>query len=166
MNGFTRIAAGLVAAAFITATATAASPEDMLKGAKGLEVAFLKAFNEGNAEAMVPLYWNSPEVVLLPPDAMVVRGPQAIKESFAQMAVTMKGCSLEITESHQLPVGEVVVSWGLFKLTMPGPDGKPMEMLGRFSDVKAERDGKWVYLVDHASMPTPPPPVPEAAPKQ
>jgi len=30
-------------------------------------------------------------------------------------------------------------------------------MEGRFSDVKAVRDGKWVYVMDHASIPVPPP---------
>lgn len=30
-------------------------------------------------------------------------------------------------------------------------------MMGRYTDIKAERDGKWVYIMDHASMPLPPP---------
>lgn len=166
MNNVSRIVAGLMVAAFMSVSAFAATPEDMIKGAKGLETAFLKAFNEHNAEAMAPLYWNSPDVVLMPPDMMLVKGAAAVNAAFVQMMPMMKDCKLEITESHQVPVGDVVVGWGLFKLTAPGPDGKPMESLGRFSDVKAERDGKWVYLVDHASVPMPPPPVPEAAPKQ
>ena len=29
---------------------------------------------------------------------------------------------------------------------------------GRFSDVKAQKDGKWVYIIDRASVPLPPPP--------
>ena len=166
MSSFARIVAGLLAAAFITGGAMAATPEEMIKGAKGLDEAFLKAFNEHNAEAMGPLYWNSPETVLMPPDMMVAKGHAAIMASFAQMIATMKDCQLEMVESHNVPVGDVAVGWGLYKLTMAGPDGKPMEILGRYSDVKAERDGKWVYLVDHASVPTPPPPAPEAAPKQ
>ena len=35
-----------------------------------------------------------------------------------------------------------------------GPDGTPIEVHGRYTDVKAERDGRWVYLVDHGSVPT------------
>jgi len=30
-------------------------------------------------------------------------------------------------------------------------------MEGRYTDVKAKRDGRWVYLLDHASAPIPPP---------
>jgi len=36
---------------------------------------------------------------------------------------------------------------------MTGPEGKPFEMTGRYTDVKALRDGKWVYITDHASVP-------------
>ena len=43
-------------------------------------------------------------------------------------------------------------------MTVRGADGKPTEMTGRYTDVKAERDGKWVYLMDHGSAPLPPPP--------
>lgn len=32
-----------------------------------------------------------------------------------------------------------------------------MEMRARYSDVKAKRDDKWVYIFDHASVPLPPP---------
>jgi hypothetical protein len=33
-----------------------------------------------------------------------------------------------------------------------------MELDGRFTDVKTQRDGKWVYILDHASAPMPGPP--------
>lgn len=166
MNRITRTVAAVLATAFLCTTVLAASPEDMVKGAKGLEAAFLKAFNEQNSDALMACYWNNPECVLMPPDMLVVKGPEAIKAAFVQMAATMKGCHLSITESHHMPMGDVVLSHGLFNLTMPGPDGQPMNLTGRFSDVKAQKDGKWVYIVDHASMPAPPPPMPEAAPKQ
>ena len=32
-----------------------------------------------------------------------------------------------------------------------------VEAMGRYTDVKAQRDGKWVYIIDHASVPLPPP---------
>ena len=165
MNRLAQTLTGVLSAAILAAHAMAASPEEMIKGAKDLDAAFLKAFNEHNVEAVIPLYWNSPETVSMPPDAMVAKGHQAIKESFAQMVVTMQGCTLELTESHYMPIGDVVATWGLWRMTMPGPDGKPLELLGRYTDLKAQKDGQWVYVMDHASMPAPPPPAPEPAPK-
>ena len=159
MTRVTRTVAVMLATGFLFAGARASSPEEMVKAAKALDESFMKAFNEHNAAAIGGLYWNNPEVVLMPPDAMLVKGVDAIKASFTEMVIAMKDCRLEMIESHNMPAGDVVVGWGLWKLTMPGPDGKPMEMLGRYSDVKAQRDGKWVYLIDHASMPVPPPPL-------
>jgi ketosteroid isomerase-like protein len=57
-----------------------------------------------------------------------------------------------------MPAGDVVIGWGLWRVTVAGPDGAPVEVVGRYTDVKAERDGTWVYILDHASAPLPPPP--------
>ena len=81
------------------------------------------------------------------------RGIDAIRDANTKMLAGMKGATLEITEHHQVPAGDVVLGWGTFTLTMP--NGGP-EILGRYTDVKGQRDGKWVYLMDHGSVPLPP----------
>jgi ketosteroid isomerase-like protein len=133
-------------------------PQAMVNSANELDKAFVDAFNKGDAAALAHLYWDSPDVVSFPPDVMQARGIAGIKEASGKSFDAMKGAKLELTESHQIPAGDVVIGWGLWKISMTGPDGKPMGMTGRYSDVKAERDGKWVYLIDHASVPLPPPP--------
>jgi VCBS repeat-containing protein len=40
----------------------------------------------------------------------------------------------------------------------PKAGGAPVTMKGRFAEVSVEKDGKWVYLVDHASAEPPPAP--------
>jgi ketosteroid isomerase-like protein len=159
MKKWTGALLGLVAATLWAGSALqAASKEEMIKAAEGVDQAFLKAFNEGNVDAISALYWKSPDVLLFPPDAMMVKGSDSLRNMYVQFLATMKGCRLEMKETHQMPVGEVVLGWGLWRLTMPAPDSgsAPIEMLGRYTDVKAERDGKWVYLMDHASVPVPP----------
>jgi ketosteroid isomerase-like protein len=136
--------------------------EAMIAEADALDERFLAAFNAGDTEALAALYWNSPEAVSMPPDTMVIRGTELQTGSAATLAAMHEaGASLTITESHQLVVGEAVIGWGLWTVTMNGPEGMPVEVQGRYTDVKAERDGVWVYLVDHASVPLPPPPAPE-----
>jgi ketosteroid isomerase-like protein len=132
----------------------------MIAAATALDEQFEAAFNAGDAAALNALYWNSPEAVSLGPDTMVSRGIEGIRtgNDAAIPALHDAGAVLQLTESHHIVVGDAVVTWGLWTMTMNGPDGAPMEMQGRFTDVKAERDGKWVYLVDHASVPLPPPP--------
>ena len=134
----------------------ASATEQMLASAGALDKAFIAAFNRGDRAALTDMYWNSPDVVFFPPDTMVVHGHTAIKDAWAMMTGNTGGLKLEMIESHNQAEGTVVLGWGLWKLTMTGPDGKPMEMSGRYTDVKAERGGKWVYLMDHASVPIPP----------
>ena len=137
----------------VSTESRAAGNEEMLKGAAALDNAFIAAFNKGDTAALAALYWNSPDVVMFPPGEMVQKGIGAIKKGMADMFATMPGCKLTFTESHLIPAGDMVIGWGLWSMTMTGPDGAPMTMAGRYTDVKAKRDGKWVYILDHASTP-------------
>jgi uncharacterized protein (TIGR02246 family) len=130
----------------------------MIAAADALDKAFIEAMNAGDAEAMAACYWNSPEVVSFPPGTLEARGFEGILEDTRATFAAMPGMKVELTEVHQMPAGDMVIGWGLWRGTMPMPDGTEMEILGRYTDVKAERDGKWVYLLDHASAPFPPPP--------
>jgi len=132
------------------------SEADMVASANALDEAFVAALNSGDVAAMNALYWNDPAVVSFQPDNLVVRGFAGVSEANAAMVTGMQGVQLRIDETHQIPVGDAVVGWGLFTLTMPAADGgQATEISGRYTDLKAERDGKWVYLLDHASVPLP-----------
>ncbi len=164
MNTPRVLIASLLIAGLVPAVGSAAeTPAQMIAGAKSLDAAFLKAFNAGDVEAVSATYWKSPDVVSMPPDTMVLRGWEAIHEAFQKMVEEMPGAKLELTESHYIVNGELVLTWGRWRMTMPGPDAKPLTMEGRYTDVKAKRDGKWVYILDHASAPLPPPPPPPPA---
>lgn len=132
--------------------------DDMVAAARALDRQFVDAFNRGDAEALSSLNWNSPDAVLFPPGALEARGIAAIRQTNAETLAALRGARIELIESHQMPAGDVVIGWGKWRLTIPAPDGATTEIIGRHTDVKAERDGKWVYLIDHASVPLPPPP--------
>lgn len=133
----------------------APDPQVMTAAATALDEAFVDAFNRGDAAGLTDLYWNSPDVVSFPPDAMQLRGIEEIRAANMRSLASMKGATLELTESHQTPMGTVVIGWGLFRMTMPAEGGGTTQIEGRYTDVKALRNGRWVYLVDHASMPMP-----------
>lgn len=145
------------------ACAPAAPPppdtDAMIAAADALDERFMAAFNAGDVATLQAMYWNSPDAVSFPPDAMIHRGT-ATRDGIAAMVAGMQaaGAKLELTEKHHMVIGDAVATWGLWTMTMSGPDGAPMQMQGRFTDIKAERDGQWVYLMDHASVPLPPAP--------
>lgn len=143
--------AALAIAFAVSSRAQAESAEEMVAGANALDKAFIAAFNSGNADAMSALYWNSPDAVSFPPDLLVARGIEGIRKANSAAVASLKGGKLELTESHHIPLQDAVVTWGLWRFTMAVGGGTPIELTGRYSDVKAKRDGKWVYLVDHAS---------------
>lgn len=129
---------------------------ELIAAADALDDLFIAALNAGDAAAMTALY--AADAVSYPPDAIVAEGITAIEASYAKMAMEMPGAEFELIDRHQIVAGDVVIGHGQWRMTMTGPDGEPLQMEGRYTDAKAERDGKWVYLVDHASVPIPPPP--------
>jgi ketosteroid isomerase-like protein len=140
------------------------NPDQMIAAAKTVDQQFLDGFNKGDVNAVMAMYWNSPDLVIYPPAAMEAKGWAAGKAAFEKMFGDMKGAKLELTESNYRAMGDAVVGFGKWRITMPGPNATTIEMLGRYTDVIAQRDGKWVYIIDHPSVPLPPPPPPAAAP--
>jgi len=134
------------------------STEEMIAGAKALDQRFIDAYNQGDLDAMMENYWKSPDVVLFDPGSMENRGWNAIRESMQATFSSMPGGKMEMTESHYIVAGEMVIGWGRWTWSGQMPDGSSMTMEGRYTDVKAKRNGKWVYILDHASAPLPPPP--------
>jgi ketosteroid isomerase-like protein len=123
--------------------------------ADALDLQFKDAFNRGDAEALAATYWNSPDMVSMAPDGMTV-GMEATKASMSGMFAAMPGAHLELIEGRNDVHGDTVIGWGRWRMTIPGPT--PTVMEGRYSDVKAMKDGRMVYIIDHASVPLPPPP--------
>ena len=133
-------------------------PEEMIASAKALDQRFIESYNKGDVDAIMATYWNSPDLISFPPGTLELRGWDAAKEGMMKSFAIAPGGKLTLTETHYQVAGDIVLGWGKWSFTMPMPDGARMEMTGRFTDAKAERDGKWVYIMDHASVPLPPPP--------
>ena len=139
----------------------AESPAAMIASAKDLDAKFLKSFNTQDLNNVMAVYWSSPDLVVISPDGQLCRGWNAAKDMYDRELPKMKGCRLELTESHFAVEGETVVSWGLWKMTLPVKEGQPSEMRGVYTEVAAKRLGSWVYIVDHPSLTLPPAPAAE-----
>lgn len=127
---------------------------DLLKAANELDSLFLIAFNKGDVDGIMNLHWNSPELIAYPPGgAMQIKGYDSVKASYAREFGASQGAKLEYTDAHNEVFKDVVIGHGTFKWSMQAPDGKPMEFNGRYTEVKAMKDGKLVILIDHTSMP-------------
>jgi ketosteroid isomerase-like protein len=131
------------------------SPEKMVAEAAALDKAWLDAYNNKNVDAIMALYWNSPDLLSFPPGEMEIRGWENVKQGFVKEFAGANDGRLEMIESNNKAVGDAVIGWGKWRFTM---SSMQIDVTGRYSDVKAKRDGKWVFIMDHASAPMPPPP--------
>ena len=145
---------------FVTLSGCVEAPPDpakMVAAADEIDQKFFDAYSSKDLEAVKQLYWNSPDLVSYPPGEMEVKGYDAVIESFRKDFDQGIDSKLELIDFTNRAEGNVVVGTGTWRYTMNLPEGEPLVFKGRYLDVKAERDGKWVYIADHASVPLPPP---------
>ncbi len=119
-------------------------------GVQGVDAAWEKAVEAGDLEAVMDCY--APDAVAWLPDSAELKGAEAIRQSFKDLlaANTVKDASF--SETHYTTVGERSVGWGRITLTLvPKGSDKSVVLLGRFTEVAERRDGRWVYVLDHAS---------------
>ena len=127
------------------------------QGASPVGNAWIKAFSANDLEAVVALY--APDAHVFPPDEVEAVGTEAIRANFAGMMNSFTVKEAKMVDAHYEIVGNLCFSWGRFTITLvPKAGGEPVTMEGRFSDVSRKINGKWLYIVDHASMNPPPPP--------
>jgi uncharacterized protein (TIGR02246 family) len=108
------------------------------------------AFEAGDADAVAQCY--ATDAVLWLPGAPVMRGRDAIRAGYVDFfaAATIK--SVKLTELDRISHGDDAASWGTFTVvSVSKADGKETTESGRYTDVSRRIDGRWQYLVDHAS---------------
>ena len=135
---------------FMTTVSAAAADH----GAQQVDQAWVKAVKANDVEAVMALY--APDAVAFFPDGDF-KGAPAIRKSWADFLAqfTVKDASSEGTYQT---TGDTSLGWGHWSMTVaPKGGGDPMVMKGRATVVVKRMGGKWLYVVDHASVPLAPP---------
>jgi uncharacterized protein (TIGR02246 family) len=123
-------------------------------GAETVDQAWVKAIKAQDVEALTALY--APDAVAYFPDGEF-KGKEAIRKSWTDFLATFTVKDASITSSYET-IGDTSLGHGHWTLTVaPKAGGDPMPMTGRASVVTKKIGGKWLYVVDHASVPLPPP---------
>jgi uncharacterized protein (TIGR02246 family) len=123
-------------------------------GAEAVDQAWVKAIKAQDVEALTALY--APDAVAYFPDGEF-KGKEAIRKSWTDFLATFTVKDATIAGSYET-IGDTSLGHGHWTLTVvPKAGGEPMAMTGRASVVTKKIGGKWLYVVDHASVPLPPP---------
>jgi ketosteroid isomerase-like protein len=123
----------------------------MIEAAKKVDADFVAAFNKGDVDAAAACYWNSPDLVVYPPAELECHGWQATRDALARVFKDNPGAHLEVIDPHYRVAGHDVIGYGRWTLTPANGKGQPLQ--GRFTQVMSKKDGKWVYILDHPSVP-------------
>jgi len=130
-----------------------ASPDELIAAANELDSLFLIAFNKGDAEAIMKLYWNNPDLRVYPPGEQPIIGFENAKAWYIKNFASTVGAKLEYISANNIQHGDEVVAHGVFKWTMPMEDGSQMSILSSYSEIKAFKNDRMVIVLDHSSMP-------------
>jgi uncharacterized protein (TIGR02246 family) len=108
------------------------------------------AFEAGDADAVANCY--APDAVLWLPGSKMMQGRDAIRAGYVDFfsAYTIKNVTL--TELGKRRMGNDTATWGSFSMVLVSKaDGKESPSVGRYTDVSQKIDGRWLYVLDHAS---------------
>lgn len=134
------------------------TPEQMAAALKAVDDHFMDALAKKDVNGMMECYWNSPDALLIPPDTLDVKGWDNIKAYWTRFVGAVELKDAQLVDTHYEAVDSLGYATGTVTGMMTPPGGQSMQVTIRYSEVFGKRDGKWVYLVDHTSMPPPPPP--------
>ena len=96
--------------------------QELLAAANRLDSMFLAAFNKGDVDAFMQLYWNSPDLSAYPPArVMQLKGYEAVKEFYTKDFALNKGGHLEYITNNNVAFKDLVIGHGTFRWTMPLP---------------------------------------------
>jgi len=142
----------------LSSVLTVAAHADPTSEAKTVTDAFSKAFEACDVPSVLALYEDN-AVVIWPGQGEFATGKAAIEKVVKENCSGPSKPSLKEVSSDARAVGkDYIIHIGQLDDTMTGPDGKPMTLRIRTSELLHKSGGKWRYVVDHASAGLPPPP--------
>ena len=138
---------GLATPAFADATADA----------KAHEEAFAKACAAGDVPAVLTLYAND-AIAVWPGQGEEAKGKAGIEKLATNLCKNTKNGKLVLKSIEARPLGaNHIGTLGHWEQSFTGPDGKSVTAEVRTTEVLEKRGGKWLYVIDHASIGQPPP---------
>jgi len=131
---------------------------DANSDAKAVTDAFSKAFAACDVPAVVAMY-EKDATIIWPGRDEFGTGKAAIERIVKENCTTPSQHSLAEVSSNARPIGkDYIIHTGELDDTTAGPDGKPVKLRIRVSELLHKSGGTWRYVVDHASAGLPPPP--------
>jgi ketosteroid isomerase-like protein len=98
---------------------------------------------------------------LLPPNAPIATGSQAIRAVWAELLNPDTTVSWQVTRAEAARSGELAYVMGVYQIAAKNPKGKPQEDRGKLVEIwKKQAGGRWKVVADifNSDVATPAPP--------
>jgi uncharacterized protein (TIGR02246 family) len=129
---------------------------------RDLDAQWSKAAAAHDLDGTVSYY--SDNASLLPPNAPIATGKQAIRAAWAPLVASGASVSWQADKVEVARSGDLAYVVGTYQLAMKDPQGNPGNDHGKFVEVwKKQPDGKWKVVADIFNSDLPPAPPAEKA---
>jgi uncharacterized protein (TIGR02246 family) len=119
--------------------------------------AFARACQAGDVAAVMSLYADD-AVVIWPGHGQEAKGRAEIERLVSGLCTGRPGTKLVLESIEALPLDDThLATVGRWQNSSTGPRGQRLSRQVRTTEVLVKRDGKWRYLIDHASVGVRPP---------
>ena len=142
-------AAALLPAACVT-SGGALSPAERT-GVEDLVHRFTQAMSRKDLDGAMSCFWNSPDLIVVV-FGNAQRGYEAVRGGIAAMFEQNETVKLTVNEIAYVPVGNMVMAVGTATYDLKPKGGPAMQLVERWTDLEQKIDGRWVYVLDHATM--------------
>ncbi len=125
---------------------------------RALETAWSSALQAKDVDKFVAYY--APDAVALPPNEPIATTPADIRKGISGL-MALPGLSMTFhpTSVGVAKSGDVAYTYGVYDMSVTGPDGKPVTDKGKYVTVyKKQADGSWKAAVDTFNSDLPPAP--------
>jgi ketosteroid isomerase-like protein len=121
-----------------------------------LDAKFVEGMNLKDVDKVMRCFWNSPDLILVLADGTVIRGWANVKRAVEQLFTAHESVSLTIDDVSYVRSGDGIVAVGTATFRMRPKDGPAYQFTERWTDLRRNLGGRWVYVLDHAHALPPP----------
>ena len=133
----------------VTGETTPMSSE-ALRANQELDQRFCDAMSKMDIEQVMTCFWDSPDFIFVGTDGTVVLGADGLRKSVEDWFAQCESLRLVIDEVRHVPVADSVFAVGTATYTIGGKDASVQTLTERWTDVRRQIDGRWIYVLDHA----------------
>ena len=122
-----------------------------LAEAKELDRRFAEAWRSNDLEAVMACFWDDPGLHVVV-NGEVHRGAEAVRAMFQQMLDQHESITLTVDDISYVRSGEGVIGVGTATFDLKPLGGPATLLVERWSDLRRKVGGRWVYVLDHATI--------------